>query len=164
MTTTPASALALNMRDNEEDRENFREAFKAFDWNNSGKISYSNLQAAMRRCGHNPTDIEVSDIINKIHNDTGSLDFEDFHKIMDERTKELDPETSYKECFRVFSKDQDGCITAEEMKFVLMHLPGKITYKEIDEMIKTVDKNEDWKISYSEFRVMLGGIPLLVQD
>ena len=28
----------------------------------------------MRRCGHNPTDIEVSDIINKIHNDTGSLD------------------------------------------------------------------------------------------
>ena len=45
-----------------------------------------------------------------------------------------------------------GCITAEEMKyvgslscwimfilysrFVLMHLPGKITYKEIDEMIK----------------------------
>ena len=34
-----------------------------------------------------------------------------------------------------------------------MHLPGKITYKEIDEMIATVDKNEDWKISYSEFRV-----------
>ena len=34
-----------------------------------------------------------------------------------------------------------------------MHLPGKITYKEIDEMIATVDKNEDSKISYSEFRV-----------
>ena len=30
----------------------------------------------MRRCGHNPTDIEVSDIINKIHDDTGSLNFE----------------------------------------------------------------------------------------
>ena len=34
-----------------------------------------------------------------------------------------------------------------------MHLPGKITYKEIDEMIHVVDKNEDGKISYSEFRV-----------
>ena len=34
-----------------------------------------------------------------------------------------------------------------------MHLPGKITYKEINEMIATVDKNEDSKISYSEFRV-----------
>ena len=30
----------------------------------------------MRRCGHNPTDIEVSDIINKIHDESGSLDFE----------------------------------------------------------------------------------------
>ena len=39
-------------------------------------------------------------------------------------------------------------------RFVLMHLPGKITYREIDEMIATVDKNEDWKISYSEFRVI----------
>ena len=38
-------------------------------------------------------------------------------------------------------------------RFVLMHLPIKITYREIDEMIATVDKNEDWKISYSEFRV-----------
>merc|ERR1711953_1660026 len=148
MSTASASALALNNRDNEEDRENFREAFKAFDWNNSGNISYSNLQAAMRRCGHNPTDIEVSDIINKIHDDTGSLDLQEFYKIMERRTRELDPETGYKECFRVFSKDQDGCITAEEMKyvgslscwimfmlysrFVLMHLPGKITYKEID--------------------------------
>ena len=34
-----------------------------------------------------------------------------------------------------------------------MHLPGKITYKEIDAMIATVDKNEDSRISYSEFRV-----------
>lgn len=37
---------------------------------------------------------------------------------MERRTRELDPETGYKECFRVFSKDQDGCITAEEMKYV----------------------------------------------
>ncbi len=41
-----------------------------------------------------------------------------------------------------------GCITAEELKFVLTHLPGKVTYKEIDEMIKTVDENGDGKINY----------------
>ena len=75
-----------------------------------------------------------------------------------------------KETFRVFSKDDEGCITAEELKFVLTHLPGKVgqtelffhqnllkvTYKEIDEMIQTVDKNGDGKINYSEFRVMMG--------
>ena len=45
-----------------------------------------------------------------------------------------------------------------------MHLPGKITYKEIDEMIQVVDKNKDGKISYSEFRVMLGALPLVISD
>ena len=34
--------------------------------------------------------------------------------------------------------------------------------EEIEEMIKIVDKNGDGKISYSEFRVMLGAIPLLL--
>ena len=32
-----------------------------------------------------------------------------------------------------------------------------LDFKEIDEMIATVDKNEDWKISYSEFRVRFCG-------
>ena len=54
-----------------------------------------------------------------------------------------------------------GCITAEELKFVLTHLPGKVTYKEIDEMIKTVDENGDGKINYQEFRVMIGAKPNL---
>ena len=37
---------------------------------------------------------------------------------------------------------------------MLMHLPGKVTYKEIDEMIETVDRNGDGKISFSEFRLV----------
>ena len=53
---------------------------------------------------------------------------------------------------RVFSKDEEGCIPADEMKFALMNLPGNVTGKEIDEMIETVDKNGDGKISFSEFR------------
>ena len=34
----------------------------------------------------------------------------------------------------------------------------QVTYKEIDEMIRTVDKNGDGKISYSEFRVRFFGL------
>jgi Ca2+-binding EF-hand superfamily protein len=40
------------------------------------KFETNVLQAVMRRCGHNPTDIEVADIINKVHDETGSLGFE----------------------------------------------------------------------------------------
>ena len=38
----------------------------------------------------------------------------------------------------------------------------QISCAEIDEMINTVDKNGDGKISYSEFRVMMGAFPLLI--
>ena len=38
----------------------------------------------------------------------------------------------------------------------------QIKLDEINEMIETVDKNGDGKISYSEFRVMMGGIPLVM--
>ena len=38
----------------------------------------------------------------------------------------------------------------------------QITFGEIKEMIETVDKNGDGKISYSEFRVMMGAVPLVI--
>ena len=39
----------------------------------------------MRRAGANPTDVEVTDIINKIDNETGALDFQVDLKFSDER-------------------------------------------------------------------------------
>ena len=36
--------------------------------------------------------------------------------------KEVDQETYYKDAFRVFFKDEDGCVPAEEMKFVFRSL------------------------------------------
>ena len=36
--------------------------------------------------------------------------------------------------------------------------------EEIEEMINIVDRNGDGKISYSEFRVMLGAFPLLIPE
>ena len=44
------------------------------------KISPQNstkfVQLWLRRAGHNPTDVEVTDIINKIDSDNGNIDFQ----------------------------------------------------------------------------------------
>ena len=50
-----------------------------------------------------------------------------------------------------------------KVNFDLIMLSLQIPQKEVDEMILTVDRNGDGKISYSEFRVMLGAIPLLME-
>ena len=41
-------------------------------------FEYQDLQYAMRRAGQNPTDIEVQDMLNKIDDGSGLMDFEDF--------------------------------------------------------------------------------------
>ena len=112
---------------NEADRKSYLEAFQSFDWNNNGKISYGSLLYAMRRAGVNPTEVEVHDIINRLEDGSGCLNFDDFCKVMLEKNQETDPENDYKESFRVFSKDEEGCIPAEELKFVLQNLPGRVS-------------------------------------
>ena len=69
----------------------------------------------MRRAGQNPTDVEVQDLINKIDDGSGTLDFSDFCLVIKEKTKELDSETHFKDTFRVFSKDEEGEDIVEDL-------------------------------------------------
>ena len=54
------------------------------------------------------------------------MEFPEFCNLMYKKISDADTENELKETFRVFSKDNEGCITAEELKFVLTHLPGKV--------------------------------------
>ena len=60
---------------------------------------------------------------------SGFVEFAEFCVMMYKKLQDQDNENDLKETFRVFSKDDEGCITAEELKFVLTHLPGKVGWK-----------------------------------
>ena len=62
---------------------------------------------------------------------SGFVEFPEFCNLMYKKISDADTENELKETFRVFSKDNEGCITAEELKFVLTHLPGKVSENEI---------------------------------
>ena len=47
-------------------------------------------------------------MINKIDDGSASLAFPDFCLLIGEKAKEMDPETHFKDTFRVFSKDEEG--------------------------------------------------------
>jgi calmodulin len=76
----------------------------------------------MRRAGQNPTDVEVQDLINKIDDGSGTLDFSDFCLVIKEKTKELDSETHFKDTFRVFSKDEEGGDIVEDSSILVVCL------------------------------------------
>ena len=85
--------------------------------------------------------MKVLDIINKIDDDTGCLDFKVWHfsftnaamyqkykirsiqefcYVLSDVYNHDTTEQGYKEAFRVFSKDEEGAIPAEEIKYFLL--------------------------------------------
>ena len=62
----------------------------------------------MRRAGLNPTESELQDLTNQIDDGSGSLCSGDFTLLVLEKKREIDPETLFKDTFRVFSKDKEG--------------------------------------------------------
>ena len=75
---------------------------------------------------------------------------------MSRKMKDTDSEEELKEAFRVFDKDQNGFISAAELRHVMTNLGEKLTDEEVDEMIREVDVDGDGQINYEEFvKVMM---------
>jgi len=130
----------------------YRHAFSLFDADGNGTISISELHEVMKSLGQNPTRTEIEDMVNEVDTDrNGSIDFEEFCKMMTTPTKDVDFEAEMKSAFRVFDLDGSGTISLEELRRVMKSFGEILTEDELDSMIKEVDKNGDGSIDYEEF-------------
>ena len=75
--------------------------------------------------------------------------------MMARQVKDTDSEEDLREAFRLFDKDGDGTISADELRHVMINLGEKLTNEEVDEMLREADMNGDGKIDYE-------GIPSLI--
>ena len=66
--------------------------------------------------------IFYQDIKNNYDDGSGEITFHQFCEAMEDTNQESDDETFFKETFRTFSKDEEGCIPPEEMRFVFQYL------------------------------------------
>ncbi|KAK8816179.1 calmodulin [Blastocystis sp. ATCC 50177/Nand II] len=57
----------------------------------------------------------------------------------------------YTQAFEVFDKDKDGKISRQELKTIMRSLGQNPSDDDIEEMMLSVDKNQDGQISYDEF-------------
>jgi len=137
----------------------YRHAFTLFDADGDGTISIKELHEVMKSLGQNPTETEIEDMINEVDSDrNGTIDFEEFCKMMTTPTKDVDFEAEMKSAFKVFDHDGSGTISLDELRRVMKSFGEILTEDELDAMIKEVDKNGDGSIDYQEFvHFMLNG-------
>lgn len=57
--------------------------------------------------------------------------------------------------FAIYDKDNDGYVTADDIKLVTDELGIDITADELDDLIKKADDNEDGMIDYKEYVKMM---------
>ncbi|KAG2467128.1 calmodulin-like [Polypterus senegalus] len=134
----------------------FREAFALFDKDGDGTITSKELGTVMRALGQNPSEAELQDMINEVDADSnGIVDFTEFLTLMVKRIKDMDSEEEIREAFKVFDKDGNGSISAEELHLVMKNLGEDLTDEEIYEMIREADIDGDGQINYEEFVQMM---------
>ncbi|KAL8026355.1 hypothetical protein ABFX02_14G021200 [Erythranthe guttata] len=132
---------------NEEQIVEFQEAFTTFDKDGDGSITIEDL-ARMMRCLDqiNLTEKDLRGIINEIDSDgNGTIELDEFLIHMAKKLKEID---EAKETFKVFDIDQNGYISANEIRQKLGH---KLTDEEVNQMIREADLDGDGRISFDEF-------------
>ncbi|CAM6083146.1 unnamed protein product [Calypogeia fissa] len=150
-----------------------RKVFDRFDENADGLISGAELRRWwMKCCGKDLSDADADSMISCVdRNDDGAVDFEEFLSLYEthcpnfdnnnERMLENEAETEegdlVLEAFRVFDRNHDGFISAEELQAVLINLgmPEGKNLLSCEKMIRNVDRNGDGRCDILEFQEMM---------
>ncbi len=129
-----------------------REVFDLFDKDKDGAITVKELGDVMRALGANPTQAELDEmILEVVHDPSQRIEFKEFLDLFAKKMKDPDTEEDLVEAFRVFDHDNDGIISNEELKHVMVTLGEFMSEEEANEMIREADIDGDGLINYHRF-------------
>jgi len=140
---------------NDQQMEEFREAFTEFDIDGDGTISSQELGTVLRRIGERMTDKELKDMVDEVDADkSGAIEFDEFVTMMAKRSSD---QQKIQKVFNVFDKNQDGFISSVELTKVMSDLGERLSEEEVNEMMRWADKDGDGKVGFQEFAFLMSG-------
>merc|ERR1711973_305018 len=132
-----------------------RDAFLEFDQNSDGFISKEELSSVMSSFGYNVSQKELDEMVKLVDADGNDLiDFHEFSTLMEGYLAVVDVDQEIRNLFTIIDANQDGFLSAKEIRSMMKKLGEKPRKKDIQKMMKSADKNGDGKISYDEFKDM----------
>ena len=130
------------------------ESFALFDADSDGLINQEELDKALRSLGSNLSNQELNKVMQDLDEDgAGVIDFSKFLEIIAYQTKKNENFQEYLEICMVYDKDGEGRISESDLRHVFGGIIGKITDKELNELIEEVTRDCDGSglIDYKEF-------------
>lgn len=140
----------------EKEKEKYLKIFRMFDKNGNNSFGPQELGKVMRFYGMKTSQLELQDMISQIDtNGNGTVQFKQFLTVFRTKMKDSEAEEELREAFKVFDKDGNGFISAEELRHSMTLLGEKLTNEEVDEMIREVDTDRDGEINYEELIMVM---------
>lgn len=131
-----------------------KKVFDKFDINKDGKISQQEYISTLRSLGVGNMINDVPYIFAVVDLDgDGFINFEEFMLAQEKNgwVRRMD----VKSAFRIFDRNGDGKISAEDVQKMLMRLGERCSLEECRGMVRAVDTNGDGVVDMDEFVAMM---------
>jgi len=136
--------------------QELKDAFVAIDTENTGDLTFSEIEQAMRNQGYTLACDKIQSIMNYAGiNSKGRINYSDFLRMTITSKSSLIEQKMW-EAFKVFDVDDTGFITSENLKQAFKKMGKEFSQETIDHMINEVDLAKDNKVSFDEFKAMFG--------
>ncbi|PRP74842.1 calmoduline [Planoprotostelium fungivorum] len=134
----------------EEQLDEFKEAFAEFDKNNDGRVNGKELQALMRHMGTIQSDAETVEMMRECGGGE-TIDCNGFLTWMGNRMSDNHDESDLIQAFKAFDKEGNGQISIPELRFVLCTLGEKLDDEAVDTMLNQADSTGSGVVIYESF-------------
>lgn len=134
-----------------EQLKELRAAFDAIDTSNEGTITYDEFRAALKD-KHDYSHAELKQMFNALdENQSGVINYTEFLSAT-LLTRKRHEDGSIRAVFDKIDKDNTGLINREELKSIIVDQSTTEDAEHlVDEVLESMDKDHDGKISYDEF-------------
>jgi len=146
----------------DEQLSEYKDFFSLFDKTGENRIAYYEVGECLRAFGENPTNAQVMKVLNNPSNDemnSKMVTFDEFLPML-AQVKRQSQETSVddmNEGLRVFDKENNGTVSAAELRHVLCTLGEKLSEEEVEQLLQGQEDNNGC-IRYENFiRMVMEG-------
>ncbi|KAJ8450269.1 hypothetical protein Cgig2_004726 [Carnegiea gigantea] len=139
------------------DMNEVKKVFDRFDKNGDGKISGEELAGVMSALGSEPSQEEVTRMMEEMDSDRdGFVSLDEFAEFC---ARKVDGDESgvreLRDAFGMYDQDNNGLISANELHLVLSRLGELCSVEDCSRMIQSVDSDGDGNVNFDEFRKMM---------
>ena len=149
----------------QDDVIKLQKEFLNCDLDGDGRISVKELEGVLNSLKKklNVTDAEIKRVTKQIDVDSdGTINLREYYDTMTNTTNKnlihraLVARSKIRKQFEKYDTDGSGYITWDEMKEVFEERMGrKLDVKEVKQLVKEMDENDDGKINYDEFLALI---------